>query len=457
MLSGKRVLHAVVGMMMAASVYNNVFVVESIVGNTVDGEASLSLNGASNANSDLTTNDDSNSNSNVLGYSPASSEQFVVDHTHEFGFDKNREAFGCQLYPFFLDNFDPARIENGQMQGFVNRVVAYAEKRKDVDMTFAKDLTKDMEAYDKYLKEYTRAIQDFQPVPDLMASIVSVDAKDGKTINTNHDVCNTVKIHPDGLPGIFLKSGGTIANQNKNENVDQPKEEHPFLSYTTSSGYVEPILPPMRSHQFCDPNRIMEKSFGKVLMELDYLVHDFEHMCRSLKPTSRRIFIDMGASLAFHQTGTVPVVQLLELYEKFGFNFDHIYGFEITFQEPNLVFGELLPEKYLANYHWINVGITHEEGHRLNPLHSILSQFNEDDFIVVKLDIDTASIEVPLAHQLLNDPTYHKLIDQFYFEHHVHLAELAANWRGSMKGSVADSLHLFHNLRQKGIPAHFWP
>lgn len=99
-------------------------------------------------------------------------------------------------------------------------------------------------------------------------------------------------------------------------------------------------------------------------------------------------------------------------------------------------------------------------GHRLNPLDSILTKFNEDDFVVVKLDVDTSSIEVPLAKQLLNggpDGIYHKLVDQFYFEHHVHLGELARWWSSSMNGTVKESLDLFYNLRRKGIPSHFWP
>ena len=104
-------------------------------------------------------------------------------------------------------------------------------------------------------------------------------------------------------------------------------------------------------------------------------------------------------------------------------------------------------------------GVNHTEGHRMNPLHSILSKFHEDDFIVVKLDIDTGWIEVPLARQLLEDKNnvYHKLIDQFYFEHHVHLGELARSWKKSMDGTIQQSLELFYGLRQKGIPAHFWP
>jgi hypothetical protein len=95
----------------------------------------------------------------------------------------------------------------------------------------------------------------------------------------------------------------------------------------------------------------------------------------------------------------------------------------------------------------------------MNPINSILEQFDEDDFIVFKLDIDTSSIDVSLAHQLLlggENGTYHRLVDQFYFEHYVHLKELARSWRRSMNGMIKNSLDRA-GLRSKGIHAHFWP
>jgi len=93
----------------------------------------------------------------------------------------------------------------------------------------------------------------------------------------------------------------------------------------------------------------------------------------------------------------------------------------------------------------------------MNPLDSIVKQFREDDFIVVKLDIDTGFIEVPLANQLLEDETLHKLVDHFYFEHHVHMKEIARWWGKSMEGSLKDTFDLMNGLREKGVAAHFWP
>ena len=75
----------------------------------------------------------------------------------------------------------------------------------------------------------------------------------------------------------------------------------------------------------------------------------------------------------------------------------------------------------------------------------------------MKLDIDTFSIEAPLVLQLFEDNVSSKLVDQFYFEHHVHMKELTGPWKGYMYGLVKYSLELFSKLREAGIPAHFWP
>ena len=57
----------------------------------------------------------------------------------------------------------------------------------------------------------------------------------------------------------------------------------------------------------------------------------------------------------------------------------------------------------------------------LNPFHKLFNDCMEDDLIIVKLDIDTLAIEISLVYQCLNDTPLHKLIDHFYFEHHVML------------------------------------
>jgi hypothetical protein len=166
----------------------------------------------------------------------------------------------------------------------------------------------------------------------------------------------------------------------------------------------------------------------------------------------------MGASLDFlhkEQSKEQPAVYLTHLYQKFGFHFDHIYAYEVLKKEPELVYRQI-PDDLKAAYHWYNVGVVSDPQNSQNPFQLLKENFHPDDLIIVKLDIDKGGIEVPLAHQLLNDDELVKLVDCFYFEHHVFLDELAQDWGHTMSGSVDETLKLFSGLRKKGIAAHFW-
>lgn len=203
----------------------------------------------------------------------------------------------------------------------------------------------------------------------------------------------------------------------------------------------------MRHPQYCS-----DKS---LLMDLSFLVHDFPTMCKNLKPSARTVFVDVGADLDFHGTSFAPAMHVLNLYKKFGFYFDHIYAYEITPKEASQVFKKV-PAVFFAAFHWINVGAEIDPQNKLNPLKMLADNFHKDDFIVLKLDIDTPSIETPLVNQLLHDERFTGLVDQFYFEHHVYLKELSRPWGGTRNGSVSDTLNLFQALRKKGIGAHSW-
>jgi len=76
-------------------------------------------------------------------------------------------------------------------------------------------------------------------------------------------------------------------------------------------------------------------------------------MCKTLKPTSKRVFIDMGASMKRENN---PLEGYLAEFKRFGFHFDHIYGFEVKRFEAKEVYEKILPEELMASYHWINTG-----------------------------------------------------------------------------------------------------
>jgi hypothetical protein len=220
------------------------------------------------------------------------------------------------------------------------------------------------------------------------------------------------------------------------------------LSFSRS-GYIEPLFPPMRHPKFCE-----QRGFRYVL-NLEYLIHDFAFMCRKLTKVSRLILFDFGASLSFHKDTEPPILSLISLYQKFGMPFDHIYAFEAKEIKPGDVYNDI-PEPLLSAYHWYNVPITNDTQSKQNPLH-FMKKLHPDDLVIVKLDIDTSTIEVPLAIQILNNTfDMEIIIDQFYFEHHVEMREIAGAWTHTMKGTIKESLELFQNLRKKGIASHFW-
>lgn len=219
----------------------------------------------------------------------------------------------------------------------------------------------------------------------------------------------------------------------------------------TRNGYVEPLLPPLRHPRFCEAVDDVYKS--TYVMKLDYLIHDFGVICRQLNSTSKTVFIDLGASLDIHPEEN-PTLQLVELYQKFGIKFDHYYAFEATVIPPDQVY-QKVPKKLLPSFHWFNVPIEVNETSTQNPWNAVLSQFSEDDLVVVKLDIDTASVEIPLTDQLMEEKNS-RIVDHFYFEHHVRMKHMLKFWRLQARGTLQHSLDLFTKLRNAGVAAHSW-
>ncbi|KAL7564197.1 hypothetical protein ACA910_021624 [Epithemia clementina (nom. ined.)] len=253
----------------------------------------------------------------------------------------------------------------------------------------------------------------------------------------NKDICNTLELHPDGLAGLF--PSGVLS------------------SLPGGAGYLEPLLPPLRHPDFCFATRRRRQL--AVLFNLGYLIHDFASLCRrKLHKHGRTVFFDLGASLDFHtKRGELsPAIYITQTYQKFGFHFDHIYAYEMVPKNATLVYQQV-PDELKAAYHWYNVGVSANHTSSANPFKMMLENFDENDFVVVKMDIDSSAIEIPLVQMLLQDERLHKLVDCFYFEHHVFMKQLAPWWGHTMKGTLQESLELFAALRQKGIAAHYWP
>jgi hypothetical protein len=85
----------------------------------------------------------------------------------------------------------------------------------------------------------------------------------------------------------------------------------------------------------------------------------------------------------------------------------------------------------------------------------LLENYGDNNLVVVKIDTNGGP-EMGFLMQILNDTQLSNMIDHLYFEHHIHLRELASSWRRTMVGTIKDSLDIFEMVSEKGVAAHFW-
>jgi len=120
-------------------------------------------------------------------YIPAPVEAYTLDHVDELGFNTvgRNSSSACDMW-------------------------------KNKDLPIHQDLLQ----YAKELDDYTDRVEAFK---DLQEDVRILKER-------NPHACDTLKLHPDGLPGIFTSGQ---------------------LSQTVSHGYVEPLLPPLRHPKCC--------------------------------------------------------------------------------------------------------------------------------------------------------------------------------------------------------------
>jgi hypothetical protein len=289
-------------------------------------------------------------------YIPAPVEAYMIDHANVFGWNETKKLTStCQIW------YDPKSTP----------------------------MHKELNSYLEELDEFDRLVRAHPFVPDFRVLLENETSK-------QDEVCSLADLDPKGLLGIF--KGGQLSR--------------------TRAGLVEPLLTPLRHPRLCLGGfEVGPEDFGggvtlaksrfapAWLLDLGYLVHDFSAMCRQQKPKSRNIFVDMGASLNFHDgdLNRNPPIYLMETFRRFGFPFDHIYAFKITKIPPEEVYKKL-PEYYRHLYHWINLGVSPDMDSAQNPLKILLDNFNEDDLIVIKLDIDTPAVEMAMMKLIVEDP-----------------------------------------------------
>jgi len=244
-------------------------------------------------------------------------------------------------------------------------------------------------------------------------------------------------------------------------------EECNDAAATTTIEYIEPISITARhpfawSYSGCD-NNVAKKGFKKWasketrthLCDTDFVVLANKKWTQN---AAKRYFFDAGSS-TFDSSGWWFMCG----YSQVGVVFDHAYSYEYTLLEPEDYWSRV-PMKYKSRFSFFNVPASADPNSENNPLRLIKTTAKPKDFVSFKLDIDTPAIENPMAYDILSNPTWANLIDEFFFELHfdceiMNLCAWVQKGKRTMNGEHLyrhQALQFFLHLRQQGIRAHIW-
>jgi hypothetical protein len=174
---------------------------------------------------------------------------------------------------------------------------------------------------------------------------------------------------------------------------------------------------------------------------------------------SQKILFDIGSSYfngMDSTTETSSAIGTRWFYEYFLLNslhFDRIVAFEATQYSPRAYWNQI-PDDIIGLFTFINTGV--EKTGKFSPWNILKSIAKINDYVIIKLDIDTPILENELIDQILNDKSISSLIDEMFFEMHVTINEMIRFW-GTPSGQLKDTYILFTKLRQLGIRMHSWP
>ena len=227
---------------------------------------------------------------------------------------------------------------------------------------------------------------------------------------------------------------------------------------------IEPLIGLLRHpryHCFAPPDVRRADADGAGATNKDYMLPAWSNeLMPELGRASRHraFFFDLGASTYDAGLGGSSQRWFIEAYEQRGISFSRILAWEAQPTPAAAVVGAT-PIRVLDRLSYYNVPVDPAPGAKANPLRVLKALGSVEDFIVLKIDIDAPSVEESLLVQILEDDELAALIDELYFEHHVHLSPMRKWWSTGLSGTgcaVHDSYALFRALRARGIRAHSW-
>ena len=189
------------------------------------------------------------------------------------------------------------------------------------------------------------------------------------------------------------------------------------------------------------------------------------------RASPRVLLFDMGASYfgdwenaaGSGRSGVLEGAQgsrhFYEEMSRRGISFDHVWAYEYELLDPRQQWASIPTDLY-ADFTFVNSGVLADPDSPDHPWNTLLGAARPSDYVIVKLDIDTPSIEMPLMRQLMASPALQDRVDEMYFEHHVLVPEMFSNWgqdTDKLTQKMSDSYDMFTKIRNMGIRMHSWP
>ena len=222
-------------------------------------------------------------------------------------------------------------------------------------------------------------------------------------------------------------------------------------------------------------------------LDISYLVvHNACDDPPEARAARKVVFFDLGASSGFAGVrGGVPAAMpqrggsitasiplFWRLYRERCLEFDEVWAWEV---EPHVTeaqwWGEL-PPALRAKVRFYPTPVAQdrrasagegggggERGCCFSFLEILRETVARDDYVVLKVDIDTPEIELNVVEALAARPELAALVDELFFEYHFYFDGHDFGWGPQDAAALADvddALLLMRRLRQQGIRAHFW-
>lgn len=140
----------------------------------------------------------------------------------------------------------------------------------------------------------------------------------------------------------------------------------------------------------------------------------------------RVILFDLGASYFGHwgaDTTAIGSSWFYRILKSKGLHIDRVYAWEYATLDPNKEWS-MIPSDLYSGFTFINTGVTADPTQTTNPWNTLMKVARPIDHVIIKLDIDTSSIEIPLMEQLMTHPELQQLVDEMFFEHHTKVREM---------------------------------